>query len=176
MHPGSHLKEGEDWGIGEIAGSINQVLAELDFDDVNIALENTAGQGTNIGFKFEHLRDIIAQTEQQERMAVCFDTCHAFAAGYELRTAEGWATTWEEFDHVIGLDRLALFHVNDSKKPLGSRVDRHANLGEGEIGLECFSMLMQDERFSGIPKILETPNGDEKWAAEIKLLKSMNGK
>ena len=170
MHPGSHLKEGEEWGISEIAGSINQVLAELDFDDVNVALENTAGQGTNLGFRFEHLRDIIAQTESPERMNVCFDTCHAFAAGYELRTAEGWENAWADFERTIGIDRLALFHVNDSKKPFGSRVDRHANLGEGEIGLECFKMLMQDSRFAGVPKILETPNGDEKWTDEIRLL------
>jgi deoxyribonuclease IV len=173
MHPGSHLKEGEEWGIREIAGSINQVLSELEFDDVNIALENTAGQGTNLGFRFEHLRDIIAQVKTPERMTVCFDTCHAFAAGYELRTTEGWESTWADFDRIVGLKRLALFHVNDSKKPLGSRVDRHHNLGDGEIGLKCFEMLMQDSRFEGVPKILETPNGDEKWADEIRLLASM---
>ncbi len=170
MHPGSHLKEGEEWGITEIAGSLDEVLAELDFDDVKVALENTAGQGTNLGYRFEHLRDIIAQVKQPERFSICFDTCHAFAAGYEINDAAGWETTWTEFDTRIGLERLALFHVNDSKKILGSRVDRHANLGEGELGLEAFRLLMSDPRFATTPKILETPNGDEKWAGEIKLL------
>ncbi|MBC8478454.1 MAG: deoxyribonuclease IV [Candidatus Delongbacteria bacterium] len=174
MHPGSHLQEGETWGIREIGASINQLLGELDFDDVKIALEITAGQGTNLGYRFEHLRDMIALVKSPERMGICFDTCHGFAAGYELRTAAGWESTWEEFDRVIGLERLSLFHLNDSKKPFSSRVDRHANIGDGEIGLECFAMLMRDSRFVKTPKILETPDGDEKWADELKLLKRLS--
>lgn len=172
-HPGSHLNEGEEWGIRENAASINRILAEFPHDDVNIVLETTAGQGTNLGYKFEHLRDIIAQVEQPERLAVCIDTCHIFAAGYELRTEDGYQQTFMDFDRIIGLDRLVNFHINDSRKPLGSRRDRHDHIGEGEIGLEAFRMLMNDPRFTRIPKILETPGGEDDYPRNLETLRSL---
>ena len=171
--PGSHMKEGEEWGIHENADSINRILDECLWDDVNIVLETTAGQGTNLGYRFEHLRDIIAGVKQQDRMRVCVDTCHIFAAGYELRTRDGYEKTFEQFDRNIGLDRLVNFHVNDSKKPLGSRRDRHDHIGDGEMGLEPFRMLMNDPRFKGIPKILETPGGDDGYRRNLETLRSL---
>ena len=161
MHPGSHKGAGEEVGLKTISAEFNDILERTGGWDVYITLETTAGQGTNLGYSFEHLARIIDGVKDKERMMVCFDTCHAYAAGYDIAEEEGYIKTFEDFDRVIGLDRLALFHINDSKKGLGSRVDRHEQLGKGEIGEMAFRLLMNDSRFSDIPKILETPKGKD---------------
>jgi len=135
-------------------------------------IENTAGQGTNTGFKFEHLAAIIDGVEDKSRVGVCIDTCHAYASGYNLVTKSGYKKMMEEFEDIVGLKYLKGVHLNDSKKELGSRVDRHESIGKGEIGLEGFKNIMQDDRFDDIPMILETPD-KENWAEEIKLLYSL---
>lgn len=161
FHPGSHLGLGEEEGIKGICESLNIAHEATKGFAVKSVLEATAGQGTNIGHRFEHLRAIIDGVEHPERMAVCIDTCHIFAAGYDIATEKGYEETFILFDEIIGLDRLAAFHVNDSKKGLGSRVDRHEHIGKGAIGLTGFRLLMNDERFAHIPKILETPKSDD---------------
>jgi deoxyribonuclease-4 len=160
MHPGSHLGEGEETGIKRIVNSFDELFSATPEFTGKVLLENTAGQGTNLGFRFEHLQAIIQNSTFPDRFGVCLDTCHAVAAGYELRTTDGYASAFAEFDRLIGLDRLACFHLNDSKKGLGSRVDRHEHIGKGELGLEPFRMLLNDPRFARVPKILETPKGD----------------
>ncbi len=161
FHPGSHMGAGEKRGIESIAESINKVHALTPGYKVKTVLETTAGQGTAIGHRFEHLREIIDRVEEQERMAVCIDTCHVFAAGYDISTEKGYVSTFTDFDRIVGLDRLVAFHMNDSKKECGSRVDRHDHIGKGYIGLRGFGLLMNDPRFVNIPKILETPKGPE---------------
>lgn len=161
FHPGAHLGEGEEYALEKIAESLNRIIDETPEITTRLSLETTAGQGTNIGYRFEHISAIMDRVRKKVRLSVCFDTCHAFAAGYELRTKRDFNSTFKMFDEVIGLSYLKVFHVNDSKKPLGSRVDRHEHIGEGELGLEPFRFLMQDRRFAGIPKILETPKGDD---------------
>jgi len=160
MHPGSHLGEGEDTGIRRIVDSFNELFSSTPEFTGKVLLENTAGQGTNLGFRFEHLQAIIQESAFPDRFAVCLDTCHAVAAGYELRTPAGYDAAFAEFDRLIGLDRIACFHLNDSKKGLGSHVDRHEHIGKGELGLEPFRMLLNDSRFVTVPKVLETPKGD----------------
>ena len=160
-HPGGHMGSGADAGIVRVAEAINRIHAERPDGRVTILLETTAGQGTALGRTFEELAEIIARVEDGTRIGVCFDTCHAFAAGYELRDADAYDATIRAFDQTIGLDRLRVFHLNDSKKGLGSRVDRHAAIGEGELGLNPFGFLLNDPRFPGLPGILETPKGDD---------------
>jgi len=160
-HPGAHLGTGEEACVARIAKSLNVLFERTKNLKAQVWLENTAGQGSHIGCKFEHLRDIIAQTDPKERLGVCFDTCHSLAAGYDLRTEAAWNATWNEFDRVVGFKWLRAIHVNDSKKGLGSRVDRHEELGKGAVGGEAFRLLMNDPRFAKIPKALETPKGDE---------------
>ena len=133
-HPGSHIDKGEDWGIKRIAESISWLHGRSEGYKVRIALETTAGQGSNLGHKFEQIASMIDQSSRPERLAVCLDTCHIFAAGYDITTREGYEKTISEFDRIIGLERLAVIHINDSKKGLGSRVDRHEHIGKGEIG------------------------------------------
>lgn len=161
FHPGSHLGAGDDEGIKRICESLNIAHTQTKGYTVKSVLETTAGQGTNVGYTFEHLRAIIDGVENPERMAVCIDTCHIFAAGYDISTEKGYEETFKLFDEIIGLDRLVAFHVNDSKKGLGSRVDRHEHIGKGAIGLTGFRLLMNDERFIHIPKILETPKSED---------------
>ncbi len=170
FHPGSHLKaiSVED-SLSRIATSINLALAET--QGVTAVIENTAGQGTNLGFAFEHLATIIDQVEDKSRVGVCLDTCHTFAAGYDLTTPEAITATFQQFDQIVGFDYLRGMHLNDSKKGLNSHVDRHESLGRGEIGATLFQMIMKDARFDGIPLILETPN-EEIWREEIAWLKS----
>lgn len=160
-HPGSHLGKGEEWGVKRIAESISWLHEQTDGYTVKIALETTAGQGTNLGYRFEQIASMIEQAEQPERLAVCMDTCHIFAAGYDITTEKAYKQTISEFDRIIGLDRLAVIHFNDAKKALGSRVDRHEHLGKGEIGKDAFGFFMRDRRFAKIPKLLETPKGDD---------------
>jgi deoxyribonuclease-4 len=161
FHPGSHMGAGEKDGMERIGESLNLIHAQTSGYRVKSVIETTAGQGTAIGYRFEHLRQIIDLVEQRERMAVCVDTCHIFAAGYDIVTEVGYEHTFREFDSVIGLHRLVAFHVNDAKRERGSRVDRHEHIGKGTIGKAGFRLLMNDERFRAIPKILETPKGPE---------------
>lgn len=162
MHPGSHLGAGEAAGIAKCSRNLDTVLAEAGADNrVTILLENTAGQGTNLGRSFSELAGIIAASRHPERFGVCFDTCHAFAAGYDLRTPAAYKKTFAEFDRLIGLERLRFFHLNDAIKGLGSRVDRHTHIGKGEIGLEAFRLLLNDPRFRHHPMILETEKSED---------------
>jgi len=161
FHPGSHGGQGEKEGIKIIAESLNIAHEKTKGYKVKSMLEATAGQGSAIGYRFEHLRDIIDLVEEKERMCVCIDTAHIFAAGYDIKSKEGYKKTFKEFDEIVGLDRLKCFHFNDSRKDLGSRVDRHEHIGQGLIGLEGFTHLMNDKKLEHIPKILETPKGKE---------------
>lgn len=173
FHPGSHLKKiSEEDCIKVIAESINEALDQTEF--VKAVIENTAGQGTNMGYRFEHLAGMIENVEQKERVGVCIDTAHAFAAGYDLSTEIGFEETFSQFDLIVGFDKLMGMHLNDSKKELGSKVDRHESLGDGLIGWTPFRMIMEDSRFDEIPLILETPN-TERWAEEILQLKEWAG-
>jgi deoxyribonuclease-4 len=160
-HPGAHLGAGEDEGIKTIAKSLGEIHAACPGLRVKVALEITAGQGSNLGYQFEHIRDILEAASQSDRIRVCFDTQHAFAAGYEIRTRDGYERTFDEFDRLIGIELLAAFHINDSKKEFHSRVDRHEHIGKGCIGVEAFRYLLNDSRFWGIPMCLETPKGPD---------------
>ena len=171
FHPGSHLKKiSEDACLARIAESINLALART--RGVTAVIENTAGQGTNMGHRFEHLAAIIAGVDDQSRVGVCLDTCHTFSAGYDLVTPKGYEETLAHFDAVVGFSFLKGLHLNDGKKTMGSRVDRHESLGKGTLGFEAFRRIMNDCRFDGIPMILETPD-DSRWAEEIRMLKGM---
>jgi len=161
LHPGAHKNTGEEAGLKRIAQALNRAHAETADCAVVTALETHAGQGTTLGHRFEHLRDILGGLKNPARAAVCLDTCHVFAAGYPIHTEEGWNETLEAFDDLVGLDRLACVHVNDSKKGLGCRVDRHAGLGQGEMGLLPFWHLVNDPRTRDLPMVLETPKGDD---------------
>ena len=168
FHPGSHLKRiDEEGSLKRIAESINMALERS--EGVTAVLENTAGQGSNLGFKFEHLAYIIDRVEDKSRVGVCLDTCHSFAAGYDLRTREACDATFAEFERIVGFKYLRGMHLNDAMRPLGSRIDRHSPLGDGEIGWECFKYIAGDARFDNIPLILETPD-EERWAKEIEIL------
>ncbi|MBO7315726.1 MAG: deoxyribonuclease IV [Paludibacteraceae bacterium] len=171
FHPGSHLnKISEEECLQRIAESINIALDKT--DGVSAVIENTAGQGSNLGRSFYQIKYIIDRVEDKSRVGVCIDTCHAFAAGYDLRTKETFEQTFAEFDEIIGFAYLKGMHLNDAKKDLASRVDRHDSLGKGFLGNKLFEMIMKDPRFDNIPLILETPNEDI-WAEEIACLKDM---
>jgi len=171
FHPGSHLNQiSEEKCLSNIAESINWALNQT--SGVIAVIENTAGQGSNLGFSFYQLKKIIDQVEDKSRVGVCIDTCHAYSAGYDLKTKAGFEKVFHEFEEVVGFGYLKGMHINDSKKELGSRVDRHDSLGTGTLGLEVFECIMNDSRFDGIPLILETPN-EELWAEEIQILKNM---
>lgn len=169
FHPGSHLKQSsEEDCLSRIAESINVALSES--DGVAAVIENTAGQGSNLGYRFEQLARIIDQVKDQTRVGVCLDTCHTFVAGYDLRHVEVCEATFAEFERVVGFDKLMGMHLNDSKTAFASRVDRHASLGAGEIGWDCFEYILADSRFDGIPLILETTD-PALWPQEIAALK-----
>jgi deoxyribonuclease-4 len=157
MHPGAHSGSGEDAGIRSVARSFNRVFRKTSGFQVKILVENTAGQGTALGHSFEQLRRIIEDTAQPERMGVCLDSCHAFASGYDLRTRPDYLRVMEEFDEVIGRESLKIMHLNDCKKGLGQKIDRHEHLGKGMLGLEFFRVVMNDPHFHHVPKIIETP-------------------
>lgn len=187
FHPGSHLakltkkqkedialiKEIENKCLDVIAESINIALDKT--SNVKAVIENTAGQGSNLGYKFEHLAYIIDKVEDKSRIGVCIDTCHMFTAGYDIRTREAYDKTWNEFGEIVGFEYLSGMHINDSKPPLGSKVDRHHSLGKGEIGLDAFKFIMNDERMNDIPLILETID-ESIWKEEIALLYSFENK
>lgn len=170
FHPGSHVGEmSEEDCLDLIADSINITLGKT--EGVTAVLESTAGQGTNLGWRFEHLARIIDRVEDKSRIGVCVDTCHTHSAGYDLASEEGYAKSWEEFDSVIGAGYLRALHLNDNKRALGSRIDRHELIGKGSLGEEFFIRLVNDPRFDNMPLILETPDPDN-WAAEINWLYS----
>jgi len=170
FHPGSHLRKcTEDECVATIAESINLALEKT--KGVTAVIENTAGQGSNMGYRFEQLAGMIEQVDDKTRVGVCIDTCHTFTSGYDLRTAEACKDTFDQFEQIVGFNYLMGMHLNDSKKELGTRVDRHHSLGEGFIGLDGFRFIMADARFDNMPLILETPN-PAIWPDEIKLLRS----
>lgn len=170
FHPGSHLKKiSEDECLAKISEAINVTLEKT--KGVSLVIENTAGQGSNLGFKFEHLAQIIDKVEDKSRVGVCIDTCHMFSAGYDIRTREAYDKSWSEFDKIIGFKYLMGMHINDSKAKFESHVDRHHSLGKGEIGLDAFRFIMNDERMNDIPLILETID-ETIWKDEIALLYS----
>lgn len=171
FHPGSHLnKIPMEECLRRIAESINIVLDKT--QGVTAVIENTAGQGSNVGFSFQHIASIINKVEDKSRVGVCLDTCHTYSAGYDLKTEEGYAQTFREFDETIGANYLRAIHLNDTKKPFASRVDRHDSIGKGLLGIEFFQRFMKDPRFDNMPLILETPD-DTLWAEEIVMLKDM---
>lgn len=171
FHPGSHLKKiSEEESLERIAESLNWAIGET--KNVRLLIENTAGQGTNLGYRFEHLAHIIEKVENKDRVGVCIDTCHLFASGYDIRNEKVFTETFKAFDDIVGFRYLGAMHLNDSKKGLGSRVDRHEKIGQGEIGQEAFRLIMNDPRFDNIPLILETPDSDG-WAEEIAMLRSL---
>lgn len=172
FHPGATLKEmSETDAVALVAESINYALERT--GGVTAVIENTAGQGSNIGYDFAHIAEIIARVEDKSRVGVCIDTCHAWAAGYDMSTEEGYKRTWDEFDRLIGMKYLRGMHINDAVRPLGSRIDRHASIRNGTIGNEFFAMLMSDPNIDGIPMILETPD-PSLWKAEIEWLESLS--
>src|ERR1700719_3667098 len=174
LHPGAHLGAGEAAGLAKIIESIDQVFARVPKIKTRLALETTAGQGSCLGDRFEHLAAIIANVREPERLCVCLDTAHVFAAGYDIGSEAGVKKTFREFDRVVGLDRLAALHLNDSKTARGSRVDRHEHIGKGKIGLEAFRFIMRDRRFRKIPKVLETPKGKD-LKEDVENLQTLRG-
>lgn len=161
VHPGAHMGKGEEWGIARIAESIDAVIAEVRPKAARILLETTAGQGTALGYRFEHLAEIMSRVAAPERVGVCVDTCHLFAAGYDIRSREGYERTMRDLVRLVGLRAIRAFHLNDSLRELGSRVDRHAHIGKGKIGLDGFRHLLNDPRFDDRPMVLETPKGPD---------------
>ncbi len=160
-HPGAHVGTGEEAALKQIARGISKAHRETRSFKVRVLLETTAGQGSSLGHRFEHLARLFEQIEETERVGVCVDTCHLLAAGYDIRTAERYKEVFERFDEIVGIERIEAFHLNDAKKPIGSRVDRHEHIGKGFIGLEGFRALMRDKRFEKTPMVLETPKGKE---------------
>lgn len=168
-HPGSYLDSPEQSGIDRVAQSLAWLFEKTADFKVKVALETTAGQGSNLGYTFEQLAEMIEKSGLPKRCMVCFDTCHAYAAGYDIACNIGYEQTWKAFERIIGLDKLAAIHLNDSKKGLGSRVDRHEQIGMGTLGKDAFGFIMRDKRFKNIPKLLETPKGDNDEMDEINL-------
>lgn len=175
LHPGAYLDSSEEDGIKKIVKSLDSLLKSTKGYKVKIALENTAGQGTNLGYKFEQLAQIIDLSSDPKRLGTCFDTAHAYAAGFNIKSKDGYKKTWERFDRIIGLNKLLAFHLNDSKQPLGSRKDRHEHIGEGTLGKEAFRMLLNDKRFEKLPMVLETPKDpkSQQDKMNLNLLKSL---
>ena len=169
MHPGSHLSDPPRTGLERVVEAFDQLFGEVPQFEGRVLIETTAGQGSNLGRTFEELQTIIDSSRYPERFGVCFDTCHTFAAGYDIATQEGYDDTMTQFDRLIGLGRLHCFHFNDSKKGLGSRVDRHDHIGQGTLGLNPFRFILNDPRFATVPKILETPKGDHDEMDQVNL-------
>ncbi len=172
FHPGSHLRKiSETESLARIAQSINMALDQT--RGVMAVIENTSGQGSNLGYRFEHLAEIIDQVEDRSRVGVCLDTCHSYTAGYDIKTRQGYVDVLDAFDRIVGLKYLKAMHLNDCKKGLGSRLDRHESIGKGTLGLDPFKFIMEDPRLDHMPLILETPNNDI-WAHEIQMLYQMD--
>lgn len=168
-HMGAHMKQGEEIGIQKVAQQTQELLQEIPAG-VTLLMETTAGQGSSLNYKFEHLAQILELTGNPANLAICLDTCHIFAAGYDIRTPETYEATFAEFDRLIGCDRIKVIHCNDSKKALGTRVDRHNHLGEGEIGETAFRCLVHDPRFTNTPIIVETPDANEMHETNVQRL------
>jgi deoxyribonuclease-4 len=160
LHPGCYTDGNEARGLARIARALDVLLLERRRGNTMVILEHTAGQGTSLGSTFEQLATIIGSMKAERRVGVCLDTCHLLASGYDISSARGYARTFEDFGRLVGFDRLKVFHMNDSKRPLGSRVDRHAHIGEGCVGLEAFGRIVNDRRFQGLPMLLETPKSE----------------
>lgn len=173
FHPGSHMNAGEEAGLTTIADSLNWLISQRPAYKIRLLLETTAGQGTNLGYTFEQLAYIWDRVEEKSRLGICLDTAHLFAAGYDLRSEEAYEETLQKFDTILGLQNLYAIHINDSKKDLGSRVDRHDHIGEGLLGLETFRRIVNDPRLKSIPKLLETPGKEEDFKRNLDLLKSL---
>lgn len=175
LHPGAHMGAGVNAGVDQIARSLDQVHALIPNHKVVTLLETAAGQGSCLGCTFKELGAIIDLVDDKSRVGICFDTCHVFAAGYDLTTRDGYDAAMDEMEEYVGLDNVGAFHLNDSKKPCGSRVDRHEHIGEGHLGLEPFRMLLNDPRFVGLPKVLETPKTveTESDAKNLAVLRSL---
>jgi len=173
FHPGSHRGKGLNWGIRTIAASLDATLKRADADDVQLTLENTAGQGDTVGDTLESLRDILAATKARDRLAVCIDTCHAFAAGYDFRTEGRYDAFIGRIEETIGLDAVQAFHLNDSKTPLGSKRDRHEDTGRGEMGVRPFELLVNDPRWRDTPACLEYPGTDGGYRKNLKRLRAL---
>lgn len=175
LHPGAHVGSGEAVGTAKIIQSLNHLFEKTAPSKVPILLETTAGQGSAIGYKFEQLAALIDGVKDKKRIGICLDSCHVFAAGYDLRTAKDYAATWKEFDRTIGLKKLRAIHLNDSKKDLGSRVDRHDHIGAGCLGVEAFRHFMNDPKLQELPMVLETPKDDpiQDDLKNLKLLRSL---
>lgn len=176
-HPGAHMGAGENAGLRRIADSLKEVFRQTRGSSVKVALETTAGQGTNLGYRFEHLAELISRAGP-ERLAVCVDTCHLLAAGYDIRTPKAFAKVAADFGRIIGWRFLVAVHLNDSKTPLGSRVDRHEHIGKGHVGKGAFRLVLNHPRFSRVPGVLETPKGDfedvsQLDKANLRLLRSL---
>ncbi len=161
LHPGSHTGSGEERGLNRIADALNRIFDEGTADGVMVLLETTAGQGTNLGASFEHLAHLLHHSRHPERLGVCVDTCHIFAAGYDMRTSEAYDATFASFDQIVGLQHIKVFHLNDSQHDLNSRKDRHEHIGKGYLGEEAFRLLVNDRHFHQLPMILETPKGKD---------------
>jgi deoxyribonuclease-4 len=173
FHPGAHLGAGDESALRLIADCVREAIETTpDSQSVTLVIENTAGQGSCVGHRFEHLADLLERIGHPDRLGVCLDTQHSFAAGYDVKSEEGFERVIAEFDRVVGLARLKAFHLNDSKVALGGRVDRHQCLGEGEIGFELFARLMNDRRFAALPGFLETPGGPPIWKKEIRRMRA----
>jgi len=175
LNTGSHLGQGEDYGLKKIADTLNKLHQETENCNVISVIETTSGQGTNLGYKFEHINKIIEMVENKKRIGVCIDTCHIFSAGYDIRDNKNFSMTIKLFDETIGLKYLKVLHLNDCKSDLGSRVDRHEHIGKGKIGLKAFSYFMNDKRFKNIPKIIETPKSKDlkEDIVNLKLLRKL---
>jgi deoxyribonuclease-4 len=171
FHPGSHMGRGAAYGVRRVAESLNVCLERADAPDVLAVLENTAGQGSSVGHRLERIADIVSRVKEEDRVAVCLDTCHLFAAGYDIRTRNGCEAVMERVDEVLGLERVLSFHLNDSKGGVRSRLDRHEHIGRGRLGLTPFRLLVNDPRFSDLPGLLETPGGElEDFEINLKTL------
>lgn len=173
FHPGAHKGKGVRYALDTIAEGLNEVLFKTDNTKVTVLMETTAGEGTNVGYKFEHLSYIMNRVEIRNRIGVCIDTCHIFAAGYDIRSKHTYRKTMNFLDTVIGLENIKAFHLNDSKRELGSRMDRHEEIGKGKIGIKAFELLVNDHNFENVPGILETPGGIDGYKRNISILKSL---
>jgi deoxyribonuclease-4 len=174
FHPGAAVQSSEEQCLEQIVRSIEQLEENIAIGNTRLLIEATAGQGSSVGWRFEHLAYLIDRLHKKVRIGICIDTCHIFAAGYDIRTKEAWDATLAAFESIVGLKHLYAFHVNDSIKPFQSRKDRHAPIGKGEIGLECFKVMMTHPLIREIPKYLETPDGPELWKEEIALLRKFS--
>ena len=172
-HMGAHLGSGEAGGLQVLGSSLDLLFEQTAGGEVIILLETTAGQGTNLGHRFEHLHQIIDESKYPERLGVCLDTCHVFAAGYDLRTEDDYHQMLDQFDQIVGLDRLLAFHLNDAKSGYNSRVDRHEHIGEGNIGMTPFQLIVNDSRFENVPMVIETPKMEEMHASNLAVLRGL---